>query len=89
MIMERKWYKTVNGVITEAPENLETETGTIFNFNAESNEQILREYGFLPENEIDYEITQIIQPTLEDRIAEIEQVTTEVITALNDKGIVP
>ena len=29
------------------------------------------------------------QPTLEQRVSEIEQVTTEVITALNDKGIVP
>ena len=28
------------------------------------------------------------QPTLEERITDIEQVTTEVITALNDKGIV-
>ena len=28
------------------------------------------------------------QPTLEQRVSEIEQVTTEVITALNDKGIV-
>ena len=29
------------------------------------------------------------QPTLEQRVSEIEQVTTEVITALNEKGIVP
>ena len=29
------------------------------------------------------------QPTIEQRVSEIEQVTTEVITALNDKGIVP
>ena len=29
------------------------------------------------------------QPTLEERVSDIEQVTTEVITALNDKGIVP
>ena len=29
------------------------------------------------------------QPTIEERVTEIEQVTTEVITALNDKGIVP
>ena len=30
-----------------------------------------------------------VQPTLEQRVADIEQVTEEVITALNDKGIVP
>ena len=29
------------------------------------------------------------QPTLEQRVSEIEQVTTEVITALNEKRIVP
>ena len=29
------------------------------------------------------------QSTLEQRVTDIEQVTTEVITALNDKGIVP
>ena len=29
------------------------------------------------------------QPTIEARVSDIEQVTTEVITALNDKGIVP
>ena len=28
------------------------------------------------------------QPTLEQRVTDIEQVTTEVITALNEKGIV-
>ena len=28
-------------------------------------------------------------PTLEQRVANIEQVTEEVITALNEKGIVP
>ena len=30
-----------------------------------------------------------VQPTLEQRVTDIEQVTTEVITALNEKGIVP
>ncbi len=29
------------------------------------------------------------QPTIEERVTEIEQVTEEVITALNEKGIVP
>ena len=29
------------------------------------------------------------EPTLEERVSDIEQVQTEVITALNDKGIVP
>ena len=32
---------------------------------------------------------QMKQPTIESRITDIEQVTEEVITALNDKGIVP
>ena len=33
--------------------------------------------------------TQPTQPTIEQRVSEIEHVTTEVITALNEKGIVP
>lgn len=37
------------------------------------------------ENEVPTEV----QPTLEERVTDIEQVTTDVITALNDKGIVP
>lgn len=35
------------------------------------------------------EIPAEVQPTLEQRVTDIEQVTTEVITALNEKGIVP
>ena len=87
--MERKWYKIVNGVFLEAPQNLETETGTIFNYNAESNEAELRKNGYIPEDEINVEIIQEVEPTLEERMYDIEQVTEEVITALNDKGIVP
>ena len=35
------------------------------------------------------EVPQEVQPSLEERVTDIEQVTTEVITALNDRGIVP
>ena len=48
------------------------------------------------ESESDYkevesneEIQPEPQPTLEERVADIEQVTEEVITILNDKGIAP
>ena len=51
--MERKFYKLVNGVFVEAPQTMETETGTIFNFNAESNEVELRKNGYLPEDELE------------------------------------
>ena len=87
--MERKWYKNINGEYVEAPQNLETETGTIFNYNAESNEAELRKNGYIPEDEINGEIIQEVEPTLEERMSDIEHVTTEVITALNEKGIVP
>ena len=46
------------------------------------------------ENESDYkEVAEMleqstIEPTLEQRVSDIEQVTTDVITALNEKGIV-
>lgn len=35
------------------------------------------------------EIPQEAHPTLEERVTDIEQVTEEVITALNEKGIAP
>jgi hypothetical protein len=50
--MERKWYKKINGEWIEAPQQVETENGTMFNFNCESNEKMLRELGYLPENEL-------------------------------------
>ena len=66
---------------------IETENGVMFNYNDDSNEAMLRADGYLPENEI--ELTEAEpQPTLEQRITDIEQVTSEVITALNEKGIV-
>ena len=49
----------------------------------------LRKNGYIPEDEINGEIIQEVEPTLEERISDIEQVTTDVITALNEKGIVP
>ena len=46
----------------------------------------------IPDSEVpdtSEELTTEPQPTLEERVSNIEQVTTEVITALNDKKIVP
>lgn len=85
--MERKWYKLVNGAWVEAPEKIEFENSIMFNYNDDSNEYMLRNDGYLPENEIDV-VANEPQPTLEERVADIEQVTEEVITILNDKGIV-
>ena len=45
----------------------------------------------IPDSEVpdtSEEIPAEVQPTLEQRVLEIEQVTTEVITVLNDKGII-
>ena len=39
--------------------------------------------------QVEWREPQQPQQTLEERVSDIEQVTTEVITALNDKGIVP
>ena len=46
----------------------------------------------IPDSEvpvIDDEIGEVVISSLEQRVTDIEQVQTEVITALNDKGIVP
>ena len=63
-------------------------------YNAKTGEITERE--MTPEEIVQMEATQVEwqepqqpQPTLEERVSDIEQVTTEVITALNDKGIVP
>ena len=45
----------------------------------------------IPDSEvpvIDDETGEVVISSLEQRVTEIEQVTTDVITALNDKGIV-
>ena len=46
----------------------------------------------IPDSEvpvIDDETGEVVISSLEARVTDIEQVTAEVITALNDKGIVP
>ena len=46
----------------------------------------------IPDSEVpdtSEELTVEVQSTLEQRITDIEQVTEEVITILNDKGIAP
>jgi hypothetical protein len=50
--MNRKWYKKVDGKLTEAPQQIKTEKGVMFNYNCSANEKMLREDGYLPENEI-------------------------------------
>ena len=54
--------------------------------NAQTGEMTILEH---PDEYTIFEQVPEPQPTLEQRVSEIEQVTTEVITALNDKGIVP
>ena len=51
--MERKWYKWVNGMWVEAPATITSNDFTLYNYNSEANEVMLREDGYLPENEID------------------------------------
>ena len=51
--MERKWYKWVNGMWQEAPDTVTMDNYILYNYNSEANEVMLREDGYLPENEID------------------------------------
>ena len=50
--MERKWYKQINGEWVEAPQRIETEKGTLYNYNSESNHLMLRRDGYIPEDEL-------------------------------------
>lgn len=86
--MERKWYKIVNGEYVEAPQQVETEKGVMYNYNSDANEKMLRADGYLPDGEVTVTVSAP-QPTLEQRVEAVEEVTEEVITALNEKGIVP
>jgi hypothetical protein len=51
--MERKWYKQINGEWVEAPQQIELENGTLYNYNSDSNEEMLRRDGYVPENEME------------------------------------
>ena len=51
--MERKWYKQIDGEWVEAPQQIETEKGTLYNYNSESNHLMLRRDGYVPENEME------------------------------------
>ncbi len=51
--MERKWYKQINGEWVEAPKQIELENGTLYNYNSDSNEEMLRRDGYVPENEME------------------------------------
>lgn len=88
MIMNRKWYKNINGEWVEAPQQVETENGVMYNYNSDANEKMLREDGYLPDGEVTV-TASAPSPTLEQRVKAVEDVTAEVITILNDKGIAP
>ena len=51
--MERKWYKQIDGEWVEAPQQIEVENGTLYNYNSDSNEEMLRRDGYVPENEME------------------------------------
>ena len=53
--MNRKWYKKIDGEWVEAPQQVKTENGVMYNYNCSSNEVMLREDGYHPENEIEEE----------------------------------
>lgn len=52
MTMNRKWYKKIDREWVEAPQQIKTDKGIMYNYNCSSNEQMLRADGYLPENEL-------------------------------------
>ena len=68
--MNRKWYKKTDSGHVEAPQSVETEKGTLYNYNCASNEKQLRADGYLPENEIP-DLKVVDQTESEDDILEI------------------
>ncbi len=45
----------IEGVLTEAPQQIETANGTLYNYNSDNNEEMLRRDGYVPENEMEVE----------------------------------
>lgn len=88
--MTRKWYK--NGI--EAPQAVETENGTFYNYNTDSNELMLRADGYLPENEIEEFEPKVVPQTITMRQARLAllalsklSIIETAIEDLNDKAI--
>ena len=80
--MERKWYK--NG--TEAPTFVETENGTLYNYNSDANEEMLRADGYLPENEVDKVCTSCTQKVTQRQLR--LALLTKSITAEMVEGVI-
>ena len=87
--MERKWYRYESEAWVEAPQQIKTDKGVMFNYNCDANETMLRADGYIPENEVSEVINEPQTKTLSERVEEIEQVTEEIIATLNDKNIIP
>ena len=51
--MEREWYKLIDGVWTIAPQQKVLEDGIMYNYDCDANEAMLREDGYLPDDEIE------------------------------------
>lgn len=80
--MERKWYK--NG--TEAPTFIETDNGTLYNYNSDANEEMLRKDGYLPENEVDNVCTSCTQKVTQRQLRLV--LLTKSITAEMVEGVI-
>jgi len=87
--MKRRWYKYEAGAWVEAPQQITTDKGTMYNYNCDANEVMLRADGYIPENEVSEVINEPQTKTLSERVEDIEQVTEEIIATLNDKNIIP
>ena len=80
--MERKWYKWENGMWQEAPATVTGDDYTLYNYNSEANEAMLRADGYLPESEIDViGLTSEANMTIDERleITESKVITLEEI----------
>ena len=73
----------------EAPQSKELDKGTMYNYNCDANEVMLRADGYIPENEVPEVINEPTEKTLSEMVEDIEQVTEDIITSLNDKNIIP
>lgn len=50
--MKRKWFKKEGDLWVEAPPQKDLYDRIIFNYNCDSNEEMLRKDGYIPEDEL-------------------------------------
>lgn len=73
-----KWYKEINSKWVEAPESIELDGNTLFNYNCDSNEVQLRADGYLPESELELILDEQLTARKQELLMKLVNAVVEV-----------